>query len=90
VYIGPTKSLCQQKAQDWNRRLSKFGMRCTPFTLFRGLILGGELTGDSEGSDISIVKGNDVLVTTPEKWDSFTRKFKDFARRTISVDLLMV
>lgn len=61
-----------------------------PFTFFCGLILGGELTGDSHGSDIAIMKGNDVLVTTPEKWDSFTRKFKDFARRRISVDLLMV
>ena len=34
VYIGPTKSLCQQRARDWNERLSRFSMRCTHMIYF--------------------------------------------------------
>lgn len=34
VYIGPTKSLCQQRARDWNERLSRFGMRCMQMIYF--------------------------------------------------------
>src|SRR5207237_9126385 len=32
VYIGPTNSLCPQKARASTRRLSKSAMKCTPST----------------------------------------------------------
>jgi len=53
-------------------------------------MLGGELTGDSEGADITIMRDNEVIVTTPEKWDSVTRKARDHGRRVKSINLLLV
>ena len=36
--------------------------------------LGGELTGDTEVDQRSILRDHEIIVTTPEKWDSVTRK----------------
>jgi ATP-dependent DNA helicase HFM1/MER3 len=48
------------------------------------------LTGDSEGDDLSILKNNDIIVTTPEKWDSVSRKLKDHSRLAEITRLLLV
>jgi replicative superfamily II helicase len=36
------------------------------------------------------MRDNDIMVTTPEKWDSVTRKFKDHSRRIKTINLLLV
>jgi ATP-dependent DNA helicase HFM1/MER3 len=48
------------------------------------------LTGDSEGDDLAILKNNDIIVTTPEKWDFVSRKMKDHARLAEITRLLLV
>ena len=63
VYLAPTKSLCSQKVANWTKRFQAIGLRIE------------SVTGDSYASAISIqkLKQADLLVATPEKWDSITR-----------------
>lgn len=51
---------------------------------------GGELTGDTDGDTAATMRDSDIIVTTPEKWDSVTRKLKDHARLTDMIRLLLV
>ncbi|PWN42347.1 P-loop containing nucleoside triphosphate hydrolase protein [Ceraceosorus guamensis] len=59
VYVAPTKALCSERAADWAGRFAH--ANCTV----------AELTGDSGKGDLSITKRARVIVTTPEKWDSW-------------------
>jgi ATP-dependent DNA helicase HFM1/MER3 len=89
VYIGPTKSLCQERVKDWNMRLMGLRKRCI-YCQQSFANQGGELTGDTDGDTASTIRDNDIIVTTPEKWDSVTRKLKDHARLTDMIRLLLV
>ncbi|OAD78991.1 hypothetical protein PHYBLDRAFT_154493 [Phycomyces blakesleeanus NRRL 1555(-)] len=61
LYIAPMKSLVTEKAQDWNKRLMG--------PMNKRLV---ELTGDVN-RDVKIIESADIIVTTPEKWDSVSR-----------------
>ncbi|KAG0143739.1 hypothetical protein CROQUDRAFT_108963 [Cronartium quercuum f. sp. fusiforme G11] len=79
VYMAPTKSLCSERFQDWTVKFSSLGVKCI------------ELTGDSEHSSLKDAKLANVIVTTPEKWDSMTRKWFDYPKilsvlRLVSID----
>ena len=63
IYIGPTKALCQERMDDWTKRFSKFGITCI------------EITGDTEEINFIGLEKSHIIITTPEKWDSFTRKW---------------
>lgn len=63
VYMAPTKSLCSERFRDWTSKLSKLGVTCI------------ELTGDTEYSSLKDAKMANIIVTTPEKWDSMTRRW---------------
>lgn len=62
LYLAPLKALCQERRIDWTRRLGRIGLKCV------------EVTGDSEEADLSNFRKADVVLATPEKWDSVTRK----------------
>lgn len=66
IYLAPTRALCSERYDDWKKRLTPLlGLKC------------GLLTGDNnESMSIKVVRESDLLVTTPEKWDSITRKWK--------------
>ncbi len=79
VYMAPIKALvsiiihilhslqCQEKTQDWTQKFSTIGLVCK------------EVTGDSEIDNVEFNFRNvDVILTTPEKWDSMSRKWKDY------------
>ncbi|EGG08721.1 uncharacterized protein MELLADRAFT_84583 [Melampsora larici-populina 98AG31] len=68
VYMAPTKSLCSERFQDWTTKLATLGVKCI------------ELTGDSEFSSLKDAKIANVIITTPEKWDSMTRKWFDYPK----------
>ena len=51
---------------------------------------GGELTGDTEREDSTVLRDNDIIITTPEKWDAITRKTKDYARLVDLIRLFLV
>ncbi|XP_076434593.1 putative ATP-dependent DNA helicase HFM1, partial [Babylonia areolata] len=78
VYIGPMKSLCGERVDDWRRKLSPLGLECL------------ELTGDSDLSDVANLHHAQVICTTPEKWDSVTRRWKDNRQLFQSICLVCI
>ncbi|RDW65861.1 putative DEAD/DEAH box DNA helicase (Mer3) [Aspergillus mulundensis] len=78
VYQAPTKSLCSERFRDWNRKFHSLGLQCA------------ELTGDTEHSQLRHVQNSQIIITTPEKWDSITRKWKDHSRLMQLVKLFLI
>ncbi|KAL4985491.1 Sec63 Brl domain-containing protein [Aspergillus falconensis] len=78
VYQAPTKSLCSERFRDWNRKFHSLGLRCA------------ELTGDTDHSQLQNVQNSQIIITTPEKWDSMTRKWKDHIRFMQLVKLFLI
>ncbi|XP_034469557.1 probable ATP-dependent DNA helicase HFM1 isoform X1 [Hippoglossus hippoglossus] len=65
VYIAPIKALCSQCFESWRKKFGPLGVICK------------ELTGDTEIDDFFEIQDSHIILTTPEKWDSMTRKWKD-------------
>jgi len=63
VYMAPTKSLCAERFRDWSNRFAPLGIKCL------------ELTGDSENAGLADARLASIIITTPEKWDSMTRRW---------------
>ena len=81
VYIAPMKALAQERLDDWSLRLGMVGLVCV------------ELTGDSafRADDmLAKLQSADVILTTPEKWDSVTRRFQDHRLLVSSVRCLLI
>ncbi|CEN59366.1 hypothetical protein ASPCAL01817 [Aspergillus calidoustus] len=78
VYQAPTKSLCSERFQDWGRKFNSLGLQCA------------ELTGDTDYLQQRNVQNSQIIITTPEKWDSMTRKWKDHARLMQLVKLFLI
>jgi superfamily II RNA helicase len=82
VYISPSKALCDERYNDWSTR----------FIQVDPAIEVVVVTGDDNSSGISFknVASAHVILTTPEKWDSITRKWTDHLALLSSVKLLMI
>ncbi|XP_041446476.1 probable ATP-dependent DNA helicase HFM1 isoform X2 [Xenopus laevis] len=65
VYMAPIKALCGQRFDDWKEKFGPIGLNCK------------ELTGDTQMDDLFEIQHAHIIMTTPEKWDSMTRKWKD-------------
>ncbi|KAI1118185.1 hypothetical protein F5Y14DRAFT_255347 [Nemania sp. NC0429] len=78
VYQAPTKSLCSEKAREWRTKFSHMNLQCV------------ELTGDTSQAEAHRVGNASIIVTTPEKWDSVTRKWKDHRRLLELVRLVLI
>ncbi|EGO54185.1 hypothetical protein NEUTE1DRAFT_103645 [Neurospora tetrasperma FGSC 2508] len=78
VYQAPTKALCSEKARDWEKKFSHMGLKCA------------ELTGDTSQAEMRRVGEASIIVTTPEKWDSITRKWQDHRRLLQLVELFLI
>jgi len=78
VYQAPTKSLCSERMRDWTRKFSHLNLPCA------------ELTGDTDNSEMRKVGNAAIIVTTPEKWDSITRKWKDHVKLLHLVKLVLI
>ncbi|KAG8071458.1 hypothetical protein GUJ93_ZPchr0006g46127 [Zizania palustris] len=61
IYIAPMKALVQEKLRDWNMKLEPLGINCL------------EMTGDNEFYNIKSIHDADLILTTPEKFDSVSR-----------------
>ncbi|KAI9244847.1 Sec63 Brl domain-containing protein [Phascolomyces articulosus] len=66
IYMAPTKSLCSERANDWEKKFQSLGISCKEFT------------GDTDHTSLDAIKKSDIIVTTPEKWDSMTRRWVDY------------
>ena len=81
VYIAPSKALCDERYEDWTRRLGQMnvGIRCAM------------ITGDADASDCyRELQASQVILTTPEKWDSLTRRWNENFFLFASVKLLLL
>ncbi|XP_034038430.1 probable ATP-dependent DNA helicase HFM1 [Thalassophryne amazonica] len=65
VYMAPVKALCSQCYESWKQKFGPLGLNCK------------ELTGDTEIDSVFEIQDSHIIMTTPEKWDSMTRKWKD-------------
>ncbi|XP_069795276.1 probable ATP-dependent DNA helicase HFM1 isoform X2 [Narcine bancroftii] len=65
VYMAPIKALCNQRYEDWKEKFGPIGLICK------------ELTGDTEMDDYFEIQNAHIIITTPEKWDTMTRKWRD-------------
>ena len=65
IYMAPLKALVQEKKEEWIAAFGAIGVVCK------------ELTGDTDIVSWSELNNVDILLTTPEKFDSITRKNKD-------------
>ena len=61
--MAPTKALCCEKSKEWQTSFGHLGLVCV------------ELTGDSDFYEQKEIRKAHLIVTTPEKWDSTTRKW---------------
>ncbi|KAJ9144066.1 p-loop containing nucleoside triphosphate hydrolase protein [Pleurostoma richardsiae] len=78
VYQAPTKALCSERAQDWGKKFGHMNLRVA------------ELTGDTSQLEMKRVGSASIIVTTPEKWDSVTRKWHDHRKLLEMVELFLV
>ncbi|KAI9725927.1 MAG: Sec63 [Chrysothrix sp. TS-e1954] len=78
VYQAPTKSLCSERNRDWQTKFNALGLRVE------------ELTGDTESASLKHVHSADIIITTPEKWDSLTRKWKDHRKLMELIKLFLI
>ena len=78
IYIGPMKALCQEKANEWKAKFRAVKLKVT------------ELTGDTETKMLGEVMKANILLTTPEKWDAFTRRWKEHKKLVQRIGLVLV
>ncbi|KAF1957066.1 P-loop containing nucleoside triphosphate hydrolase protein [Byssothecium circinans] len=78
VYQAPMKALCSERQRDWQKKFGPLGLNCV------------ELTGDSNAADLKNVQSANIIVTTPEKWDSVTRKWKDHEKLMRLIKLFLI
>ncbi|KAK5119691.1 hypothetical protein LTR85_007267 [Meristemomyces frigidus] len=78
VYQAPTKSLCSERHRDWQAKFGPLDLQCA------------ELTGDTDNAQLRNVQSASIIITTPEKWDSITRKWKDHQKLMNLVKLFLI
>ncbi|CAM9375008.1 unnamed protein product [Ectocarpus sp. 4 AP-2014] len=84
IYISPIKALCQQTLDDWTAKFSPLGIRLAELT-------SDSTSGPPKGSvSLRDLASADVILTTPEKWDSITRRWKEHAFLVGTVALVLV
>ncbi|KAI5720766.1 hypothetical protein M8J77_011400 [Diaphorina citri] len=84
VYISPLKSLCSEKYNVWKTKFAEPGGHQLRIA---------EITGDTvdQGqSSLHFMTNVHLVLTTPEKWDAMTRKWRDCASVLNQVRLLML
>jgi ATP-dependent DNA helicase HFM1/MER3 len=82
LYVAPSKALCEERYEDWSSRL-------------KAMNIGVEvalITGDAAdpGSSFSDLTSAHLVISTPEKWDSMTRRWSENFFLFASVKLLLL
>ncbi|CAH9061484.1 unnamed protein product [Cuscuta epithymum] len=64
VYIAPIEALAKERYSDWKKKFGEgLGMRVV------------ELTGET-ATDLKLLEKGQVVISTPEKWDALSRRWK--------------
>lgn len=72
------KALCEERLIDWHKKFSQFGINSI------------SITGDSEFIDFHSLSNHNLIITTPEKWDSITRRWKENKRLIQMIKIFMI
>jgi hypothetical protein len=81
VYIAPSKALCEERFEDWSKRMAKTRLGIDVATV----------TGDGDpGEAFRDIASAQLILTTPEKWDSVTRRWTENFFLLASVKLVLV
>lgn len=72
------KALCEERLADWHVKFSNFGLNCI------------SVTGDSDYFDYSALNNYNLIITTPEKWDSITRKWRENVKLVEVIKLFLI
>ncbi|GAB0092240.1 Winged helix-like DNA-binding domain superfamily [Sergentomyia squamirostris] len=78
IYIAPTRALVTETFEKWEEKFNKINIKCF------------EVTGETDITDLRELEEYHVLLTTPEKWDSLTRRWKENANFLKTVRLMMI
>ncbi|XP_054713852.1 probable ATP-dependent DNA helicase HFM1 [Uloborus diversus] len=78
VYMAPIKSLCNERYEDWKKKFQPLGANCI------------QLTGDTETEDYFELQKYSIILTTPEKWDSMTRLWRNNRSLVLMVKLMLI
>ncbi|CAN4101060.1 unnamed protein product [Withania somnifera] len=64
VYIAPLEALAKERFSDWKKKFGDYlGIRVV------------ELTGET-ASDLKLLEKGQLIISTPEKWDALSRRWK--------------
>lgn len=78
VTVSPIKALCNEKLIDWHKKFSDFGVNCIT------------ATSDSDDADLKSLENHDLILSTPEKWDVLTRRWRSDTTLVSSVGLFLI
>lgn len=79
LYLAPLKSLVQERLKEWRTKLHPLGIACQ------------ELSGDlNDGSVLAPNNSSVLYLSTPERWDSITRRWQDNAKSLDLIGLILV
>ncbi|CAK7231337.1 ATP-dependent DNA helicase MER3 [Sporothrix eucalyptigena] len=78
VYQAPTKALCSERTRDWQDKFKPLGLQVAEFT------------GDTSAAEVRRARWASVIITTPEKWDSITRKWSDHGALLKTIKLVLI
>ncbi|XP_065076475.1 probable ATP-dependent DNA helicase HFM1 [Ochlerotatus camptorhynchus] len=78
IYIAPIKALCTEKFNDWKGKFDRLGIR------------SAEVTGDTELRDFWDLPDCNLILTTPEKWNSITRRWRQNVNFVRLIKLVMI
>lgn len=73
IYMAPLKAICNERFKEWREKFSALNLNVQL------------LTGDSSVEEASDAELADIIITTPEKWDTMTRRLKSDSARLIDM-----
>lgn len=78
VYQALQSRFCAERHRDWLKKFGSLGYKCS------------ELTGDTTNAQLQHAQDANIIITTPEKWDSMTRKWKEQQRMMQTTKLFLI
>lgn len=101
VYLAPTKALCTERFLDWKEKFTPLGVRCAEITGDTDHSEQQSLSHVDLMHVFSILFSFSCSfffdfhplfnrVTTPEKWDSLTRRWKDYQYLMNKIKLVII
>lgn len=77
--MAPINTLCSERYKDWSNKFSIHGLKCV------------EITNDTDYFDYKyLVTNNQIIITTPEKWDLLTKKWKELEYQLHMIKLFFI